>query len=380
MLCQVGSEVDVYNRLSIRLEGGTGCEVWDDKGKKYIDLYGGHAVAGLGYNHPELTEAIASQASNMVFQSNAVDLAVREEACARLGQLAPPGLNHVFLINSGAEAIENALRIAFGATGRSRVTALRGAFHGRTAAAAAITDWGGKPYGLPRTPFEVDWLNPEDRAGVTQAINSDTACVVFEPVQGVAGAVDLSEAFVAEISARAREVGACVIADEVQTGNGRTGTYFACEGLGLVPDILVTAKALGGGFPAAAVCMTATLAAGLGRGSIASTFGGGPMACAAMLAVMQAVTAPGFLTGVQTKSQLLRDVSRAAGVEKISGKGFLLGLHVGQPASYVREKLLELGFITGDAKKPDVVRLLPPLILSEAEIEAFGMALRSVLK
>lgn len=379
MLCQVGSEVDVYSRLPIRLVGGNGCEVFDDKGKKYIDLYGGHAVAGLGYNHPALTAAIATQAAEMVFQSNAVNLAVREEACAMLGELAPPGLNRVFLINSGAEAIENALRIAFGATGRSRVTALKGSFHGRTAAAAAITDWGGKPYGLPRSPFEVDWLAPEDFAGIDEAISFDTACVVLEPVQGVAGAIDLSPEFVRALSERANAVGALVVADEVQTGNGRTGTYFACEGLGLVPDLLVTAKALGGGFPAAAVCMTEELATGLGRGSIASTFGGGPMACAAMLAVMKSVTEPGFLATVKTRSEKLREVCSSAGVKQVSGKGYLLGLHLGQPAGPMRERLLELGFITGDAKKPDVVRLLPPLILEEAHIEAFGEALTGVL-
>lgn len=379
MLCQVGSEVDVYTRLSVRLVGGNGCEVFDDKGKKYIDLYGGHAVAGLGYNHPALTAAISGQAAEMVFQSNAVNLAVREEACAMLGELAPPGLNRVFLINSGAEAIENALRIAFGATGRNRVTALKGSFHGRTAAAAAITDWGGKPYGLPRSPFEVDWLVPEDFAGIDQAISNDTACVVFEPVQGVAGAIDLSGEFVEALCKRAREVGALVVADEVQTGNGRTGTYFACEGLGLVPDLLVTAKALGGGFPAAAVCMTEALASGLGRGSIASTFGGGPMACAAMLAVMKTVTAPGFLEVVKNRSEKLREVCSLAGVKQISGKGYLLGLHLGQPAGPMRERLLELGFLTGDAKKPDVVRLLPPLILEDAHIEAFGEALSAVL-
>lgn len=373
-------ELQVYSRLPVTLVRGEGCRVWDEDGKAYLDLYGGHAVAALGYGHPALTHAVSTQAQDLLFQTNAVHLQVRDRAIARLVQAAPEGLDQTFLVNSGAEANENALRLVFLKTKRTRVTALTGAFHGRTAAAGAITYGNAGWFGFPQTPFEVDWLAPEAFDAIDAAITADTAAVIFEPVQGVAGAVDLSPEFAQRIAARCREVGAVLIVDEVQTGVGRTGTTFAVEWLGITPDILTTAKGLGGGFPVAAVLCSAAIGEGIGKGTLGTTFGGGPVACAAIEAVLGVVDEPSFLADVRRRADLLANAALAAGVHRVTGKGFLMGLHVGQPAGPVRQKLLEKGFLTGDAKNPEVVRLLPPLILSDAEIVEFGTALSEVLR
>ncbi|MBX3113890.1 MAG: aspartate aminotransferase family protein [Fimbriimonadaceae bacterium] len=385
MPSQVGSnlkaspEVSAYNRLPIEIVSGSGCEVIDANGKSYLDFYGGHAVSALGYAHPKLTAAIAKQAEELVFQSNAVDVSIREAASQSLVDVAPTGLEKVFLINSGAEAIENALRLAFLQTGRKRVTAIRGAFHGRTAAAAAITDHNEAWYSFPQAPFEVDWATPESFEDLEKYITDKTAAFVFEPVQGVAGAVDLSPEFVQYAASLCIQRGATVIADEIQTGIGRTGTMFAVEQLGITPDIMTVAKGLGGGFPVAAVLCTNQIAGNIKPGMLGTTFGGGPMACAAIRAVLEVVSEPGFLKAVEDNANYLSKTCLNAGVQSVSGRGYLMGLHLNQPAAPIRQTLLEMGFLTGDAKNPNVVRLLPPLILTREQIDQFGVALSEVL-
>lgn len=382
MPCTVGSEVPelaVYSRLSVSVERGEGIRVWDTNGREYLDFYGGHAVSALGYGHVTVTAAIQDQAAQLSFQSNAVGSSVRDHAIRALIASAPDGLDQAFLVNSGAEANENALRLAFLTTGRTRVASLRGGFHGRTAAAGAVTDGNAKWYAFPRAPFDVDWVTPESMEELEAAIGPDTAAFIFEPVQGVAGAVDLSPAFVQHAEALCRERGVCLIADEVQTGVGRTGTMWAIEQLGVRPDILTAAKGLGNGFPVGAVLCSNRVAESVGIGTLGTTFGGAPMACAVMSAVLEAVGAHGFLDRVQRSAALLRETVEAAGVTRVSGRGLLMGLHLDQPAAGVRQELLARGFITGDAKNPNVVRLLPPLILDSASIDMFGRALAEVL-
>lgn len=381
MLSTAGSRVPefpVYRRLPISIERGEGCTVWDAEGRAYTDLYGGHAVAALGYAHPAVCLALAEQVERLSFQTNAVANSVRDQAVLKLAEIAPMPDAQVLLLNSGAEANENALRLAFLATGKSRVTAIRGSFHGRTAASAAVTDYNESWYGFPQEPFAVDWLAREDLAGIPAAISEETAAVIFEPVQGVAGAIALSLEFAQTIARRCQAVGALLIADEVQTGVGRTGTMWAVEQLGVTPDILTTAKGLGNGFPVGAVLARGDLGRQLNVGQMGTTFGGGPMACAVICAVLDVVRQPQFLPSVAERALLLHETVAAAGAE-VSGLGFLMGFRTIQPASAVREALLARGFLTGDAKDPHVVRLLPPLILSESEINEFGHAIKEVL-
>lgn len=385
MLSQAGSdvmssEVNAYSRLPISVQSGDGCYLTATDGRVFVDLYGGHAVAALGYGNPGISEAVQGQFQQLEFQSNAVHVPIREQAIAMLVSLAPSHFVSAFLVNSGTEAIENALRLAFLKTGRKRITAVRGAFHGRTAAAAAITDHSESWYGFPGRPFEVDWVTPESFSDLDLFIVDDTAAFIFEPVQGVAGAVDLSPSFAQKAAEICRDRGALLIADEVQTGVGRTGTLWAVEQLGVQPDMMTLAKGLGGGFPVSAVLCTSEIAELVSPGKLGTTFGGGPIACAAMLAVLKQVSQPEFLYQVRENAAYLRETCLSAGVAKVSGRGFLMGLHLDQPAAPVRKHLFERGYLTGDAKNPSVIRLLPPLILDREPITGFGNVLAEVLK
>jgi acetylornithine/succinyldiaminopimelate/putrescine aminotransferase len=225
----------------------------------------------------------------------------------------------------------------------------------------------------------VDWIDRDDFDSIDRAISNDTAALIFEPVQGVAGAIALSDEFVQALAQRCEKVGALLIADEVQSGVGRTGTLWAVEKLGVTPDILTAAKGLGNGFPVGAVMARAEIAQKLAIGQMGTTFGGGPMACAAIEGVLTVVDNAEFLSAVRRRSAILAVAVEQAGVTKITGRGYLLGFKSELPASQVRMELLDRGFLTGDAMDPNVVRLLPPLILSEAEIENFAVALKEVL-
>ena len=248
---------EVYPLLPFEPVTGQGVYLQDQSGRRVLDLYGGHAVASLGYGHPRLTQAISKQAGVLLFQSNLVTVRTRDEAADKLAAFAPEGLSRVFFVNSGAEANENALRIALQSTSRSTIVAVEHAFHGRTAAAGAVT-WGAENswYGFPRAPFNVKFVPRNDVSALRAAVDSDTAGIIIEPVQGVAGAFDFSSDFMTATRDVCDQSGAILILDEVQTGVGRLGTPFGADLYGVQPDLLTTAKALGGGFPCAAVLMT----------------------------------------------------------------------------------------------------------------------------
>ena len=237
--------IPVYGQLPFVPERASGCDIFTRDGRRILDLYGGHAVAALGYGHPRLVRAIQEQSSKLLFQSNAVALDVRADAAEQLTRVAPKGLDRVFFVNSGAEANENALRMALMATGREKVLAITHSFHGRTAAAAAVTWNAGKWYGFPDKPFEVDFIPRDDVDAAASMIDADVAAVIFEPVQGVAGAYDLSLEFVEALRRETRKHGVVLIADEVQSGMGRSGQFFAAQAYGIEPDILTSAKSLG---------------------------------------------------------------------------------------------------------------------------------------
>jgi acetylornithine/succinyldiaminopimelate/putrescine aminotransferase len=284
-------------------------------------------------------------------------------------------LPRVFFVNSGAEANENALKIACRLTGRSKVVALEQGFHGRTAAAAAVT-WGSQGwYGFPRQPFDVEFIPRDDAAAAARAIDASTAAVIFEPVQGVGGAYDLAPDFVAALAAAARKAGALLIADEVQSGVGRSGAPFAVDLYGLVPDMLTTAKALGGGFPCSALLLSEDLAGQLKSGELGTTFGGGPIACALVSTVLRVIGRDGLLASVRTLSAELRQRAVTGPVESVQGQGFLLGLRCRRPAKDVQAELLARDILVGTSSDPKVVRLLPPLTLAREHVDALVAAL-----
>lgn len=370
----------VYAQAAIEPVAGRGVWLRTRDGRELLDFYGGHAVALLGYAHPRLLDALARQAEELFFQSNVVPLEVRARAARRLVGFGPAGLSHAFLVNSGAEANENALRLALRHTGRAHVVALEGAFHGRTAAAAAVSHGKGNAavawYGFPRAPFDVTFVPRGDPAALERALAAaPTAALIVEPVQGMAGAVALGADYLATARELTRRSGALLIFDEVQCGMGRTGQPFAAQTWGVTPDLLTTAKGLAGGFPAGAVLVAPAIAAGVRRGDLGTTFGGGPMACALIEAVIAAIEDEGLLARVRTLSRRIRDTCRVGPVASIQGEGFLLGLRTTRPANEVQAELLARGILTGTSADPAVVRLLPPLVLEEEHVAVLATAL-----
>jgi acetylornithine/succinyldiaminopimelate/putrescine aminotransferase len=369
----------VYAEWPLEVVGASGVHLETRDGRRILDLYGGHAVAALGYSHPRWLQTLESQARTLLFQSNAVPLDVRERAARRLVEFAGLGLGTVFFGNSGAEANENALRLATRITGRRKVIAVEGSFHGRTAAAGAVT-WGSaaKWYGFPRPPFEVEFLPRGDLDAVAMRIDAQTAAVIVEPVQGVAGAVDLGRPFLAALRARTAETCAQLIFDEVQCGVGRTGHPFAANMYGIAPDMITTAKALGAGFPCGALLLADHLAANLKVDDLGTTFGGGPLACALIETVLDVIESEGLLENVRRLSQLIRESCVVGPVTATQGAGFLLGLRTRRPAREVQRELLERDILTGTSADPNVVRVLAPYVLEEKHVHALRDVLASL--
>jgi acetylornithine/succinyldiaminopimelate/putrescine aminotransferase len=370
--------LEVYEQIPVRPVRGEGVFLFTAEGERFLDFYGGHAVAALGYGHPSLVEALQGQARTLFFQSNLVPLDVRERAAEALARFAPPGLSRVFFVNSGAEANENALRIAFRATGRPRVVAVEGAFHGRTAAAGAVTAGHERWYAFPGEPFPVTWVPFDDAPALESAVTGEVAAVIVEPVQGVAGARALSEGFLRAARTTTSAAGSLLIFDEVQCGMGRTGYPFAAQAFAVTPDVLTTAKGLAGGFPAGAVLLGEELAACLGKGDLGTTFGGGPLAMALVEAVVRTIESEGLLANVRRLSARLRSECVVGPVTAVQGLGFLLGLRTRPPAKEVLKALRERRVLAGSAADPHVVRLLPPLVLQDGHVDELAAALREI--
>ena len=371
--------IPVYGQLPFVPERASGCDIITKDGRHILDMYGGHAVAALGYGHPQLVRAITEQCNKLLFQSNAVALDIRAEAAEKLTRVAPNGIDRVFFVNSGAEANENALRMACMATGRKKILAITHGFHGRTAAAAAVTWNSERWYGFPSKPFDVDFIPRDDVAAALQMIGNDVAAVIVEPVQGVAGAYDLSTEFLQALRDQTSKHGALLIADEVQSGMGRCGQFFAVQVHGIEPDILTSAKALGGGIPCGAVMCSHTIAANFGAGDLGSTFGGGPIAAAAITATIDVIENESLLANVRKSEIDIREKCVVGPVTRIQGMGLLLGLVCDRPAIEVRDALLEHDILTGTSSDPEVLRILAPLVLESRHIDHLAEALRNIV-
>jgi acetylornithine/succinyldiaminopimelate/putrescine aminotransferase len=303
---------------------------------------------------------------------------VRATAAETLVGVAPVHLERVFFVNSGAEANENALRMACTVTGRSKILAITHGFHGRTAAAGAVTWNSDRWYGFPLKPFDVDFIPRNDSAAAERMIDANVAAVIFEPVQGVAGAFDLAPDFLVTLRAMTERHGALLIADEVQTGIGRCGQFFAVQARAISPDILTSAKALGGGIPCGAVLCTENIAGHFGPGDLGSTFGGGPVAAASIVAVISAIEAEDLLGNVREREAQIREQCMAGPVQHIQGMGLLLGLVCDRPATQVRDALLEYDILTGTSADPNVLRILAPLIITAEHVDRLAAALSSI--
>jgi acetylornithine/succinyldiaminopimelate/putrescine aminotransferase len=380
-------EIAVYRRLGISLVSGRGAIVVDTDGREYLDFYGGHAAALLGQGHPRLLAALAEQSQRLIFQTNLVELPVRDAAIARLGAYIgsgpAAGLDRVFLVNSGAEAIDNALRLAFRATARAgaprgTVVALSGGFHGRTAAAAAITDGSARWNAFPREPFAVRRVPIDDAAALAAAVDRNVAAVVIEPVQGLAGAREVPAAMLRAARAACDRHGALWISDEIQCGMGRTGEPCAAAAAGVRPDIVTLAKGIAGGFPAAALLTTAEIAAAVGDGDLGTTFGGGPLASALIAAVIDAIESERLLARARALESRIRWSCIVGPVRRIEGRGLLLGLRTRPRAAEVLAELRDRGILAGGAADPHIVRLMPPLVLPDEAVDRLARALEEV--
>jgi acetylornithine/succinyldiaminopimelate/putrescine aminotransferase len=376
-----GHLLPVYAQMPVRPVSGHGSWLVDERGDEWLDAYGGHAVASTGHSHPRIVRAVADQAAALLFYSTAVPHPARERLAERLAGLCPDPLESLFFCNSGAEANENALGLARRHTARQRVVSLRGGWHGRTAATLAVTD--GSRYedaarraGVPLSRK----VPPDDIAALDAAVDDDVAAVILEPVQGLAGARDLAPEFVQAARRITGERGALLIFDEIQCGVGRCGAFTAAESYRVVPDLLTMAKGLASGLPIGAVVTTPALGDRLGVGDLGSTFGGGPVPCAAALATLDVIEEEGLIRNAIEVGDRIRRGALALGVPRVSGRGLLLGLHLGRQAVPVQRELFTQRVLTGTASDPEVLRLMPPLSFNATEADRLLEALGEVLE
>jgi acetylornithine/succinyldiaminopimelate/putrescine aminotransferase len=373
-------EIDAYQRLPIDVAGARGCELVLADGRRVLDLYGGHCVNTLGAGDAGLARALARQWGELSFATNLIDHAARREFLSTFeaGLPSAEGGWQVFCSNSGAEANENALKLALAATRRRRVVYFKGAFHGRTAAAGAVSDT--KLAAFPGAPFEAVRIPWSDADAARAAIDDSVGAVILEPIQSLAGVVEPGDGFLESLRAACNASGALLVFDEVQTGNGRLGTPWASQHFGVVPDVFTTAKGAAGGLPIGLTVVRSRLASRVPGKLFGSTFGGGPLVLAAATEVSRRLSEPGFLANVRAASHALARAALCGPIERVRGAGLLLGLVVraGTTALQVRDALLERGVLVGTSDDPQVARLSPPLVIEPREAERLAAALESI--
>ena len=375
-------QLATYKKMPIVAERGEGVWIYTSDGEKYLDLYGGHAVAGTGHSHPHVVAAIQGQAEKLLFYSNLVYSAARAEAAEKLVSVAPAQLTKAFFCNSGTEANENAMRMARMATGRQNVITFSGGFHGRTADSISATFLGKyREIGKPNVPghLEAEFGNIEAARGLA---DENVAAIMLEPIQSMAGVRMAAPDYYQALRELCDERGIVLIYDEVQTGVGRMGDWFFAgseAGPKVVPDIITLAKALGSGIPVGACLVTEKISLSIKENDLGTTFGGGMIAMAAVTATLEAIENDGMLENVKTVETYLRQrLAEVPGVAAVLGRGFLLGIEFHTPAAPVHKALLDHKIITGTSSNPKVLRLLPPLCLQHEEIDLFVEALLAI--
>ena len=369
-----------YAQFPIHPVRGEGSWLYEADGTRWLDVYGGHAVSSTGHCHPHVVGAIQDQVAELIFYSMAVPLPQRDRLADELARRCPGDLSKVFFCNSGAEANENALLIARKATGRQKIVSVTGGWHGRTLGVSAVTD--GANYqalavraGVPLST-KVAFNDAKAFDGV---VDETIAAVILEPIQGMSGAKECTPEFLAAARAACDRAGTVLIYDEIQCGVGRTGKFTAAESFGVIPDIITLAKGLASGLPIGATVITNALAAKLAPGDLGSTFGGGPVPCAAALATLEVFDREDLLAHVERVSRQLVAGATDLGARKVWGRGLLLGLDFGRPAAEIQQALWTHHILVGTSADPYVVRLLPPLTFSATEAELLLSGLKQVL-
>jgi acetylornithine/N-succinyldiaminopimelate aminotransferase len=372
---------DVYPINDINIVEAKGSYVWDDKGQWYLDLYGGHAVISIGHTHPHWVKRIEEQLHKIAFYSNSVRIPIQQELTDKLGQLSGREDYQLFLCNSGAEANENALKLASFHTGRKKIVAFSKAFHGRTSLAVAATDNPSIVAPVNETS-NIVFLPFNDEAALQdyfKAHGPETAAVIIESIQGVGGITVATDSFLQHVRQLCTEAGALFIADEVQCGYGRSGKFFALDHAGVDADIYTMAKGMGNGFPIGGILIAPHIKPK--HGMLGTTFGGNHLACAAALGVLEVMEQEGLLARAKENGEYLTaELSKIEGLQHIRGKGLMIGFEVPEHLKALRKTLLEqYRVFTGEAK-PNVVRLLPALNIGKKHMDEFLTALRSAVE
>lgn len=368
---------DVYPLQDIHIEQGKGVYVWDREGNSYLDMYGGHAVISVGHSHPHYIKRIKDQLDKIGFYSNSVKIELQQQLAELLGRLSGYADYNLFLCNSGAEANENALKVASFLTGRKKILAFDKAFHGRTSAAVAATDNPSIQAPLNQH-HDVEAVPLNNREALMTAMDERVAAVIVEGIQGVGGIRTPDPDFLEFTSTLCKEKGACLILDEVQSGYGRSGKFFAHQYANVRPDMITVAKGMGNGFPVGGVLISSELKPW--HGMLGTTFGGNHLACAAALAVLEIMEAESLIeNAAATGSYLLGELGKIPGLDNARGRGLMLGFDLPEGAGALRTNLLQRHRIFTGAAGSRTIRLLPPLSLSIAEADIFLDALRREL-
>lgn len=370
---------DVYPLFDVNIVKGKGCHVWDDKGQEYLDLYGGHAVISIGHAHPHYVEAISKQVATLGFYSNSVINKLQQEVADRLGAISGYDDYQLFLINSGAEANENALKLASFYNGRTRVVSFAKAFHGRTSLAVEVTN-NPKIIAPINDNGHVTYLPLNDTEALkAELAKGDVCAVIIEGIQGVGGIQVPDTDFMKAMRQACDETNTVMIVDEIQSGYGRSGKFFAHQYSDVRPDMITVAKGIGNGFPMAAVLISPKFTPVYGQ--LGTTFGGNHLACAAAIAVLDVMKEENLVeNAAKVGAHLLEELKHFKGIKEVRGRGLMIGLEFEEPIKELRKQLLfEQKVFTG-VSGTNVIRLLPPLCLSMQEADDFLTRLQHLIK
>lgn len=370
---------DVYPLFDIEPVRGEGCYIVDKTGRSYLDFYGGHAVISIGHSHPHYVKMVQEQVVRLGFYSNSIQNPLQEELAGKLGELSGCDAYQLFLCNSGAEANENALKLASFHRGRRRILAFRRAFHGRTSAAVNATD-NNKIKAPLNATFPVEFLALNDLESVERELDKgDVAALIIEGIQGIGGVHVPAPAFLEVVASLCAANDTVLILDEIQSGYGRSGRFFAYQYADVEPDLITVAKGMGNGFPIGGLLIHPRFKAQ--HGLLGTTFGGNHLACAAGIAVLDVLAGEDLIIRAGLLGErLMNELSMLDGVVEVRGRGLMIGVQLDRPAGPVRQQLLtEEAIFTGSASDANVVRLLPPLSIGNAEADQLVESLRKVL-
>lgn len=372
---------NVYPLFNINPVKAQGSFLWDDQGKRYLDFYGGHAVISIGHNHPHYQNKLKEQLDKISFYSNSVQNELQVELADKLGKLSGYENYHLFLCNSGAEANENALKLASFHNGKSKVLYFSGAFHGRTSAAVSVTDNPKivAPVNYSERFIKSEWNNIEQLEEVFETQGNDISSVIIEGIQGVGGIMIPTPDFLSKIKELCEQYNAVLILDEVQSGYGRSGYFFAHQELGIQPDMITTAKGMGNGFPIGGVLIHPKFEAS--HGLLGTTFGGNHLACAAAIAVLDVMKDEDLMKNAESMGQYIEEqIKDFSHIQSIRRKGLMIGIELDRDCSEVRKSLLyDHHIFTGNSNDKTVLRILPALTIQKEEADVFIHALEKVL-